>query len=169
MAKDKIDSKDACPFPPDGNPPPISPFTRIENSFDLFFQGWRNYLISLIILSSIMAASLLLTPPPLIPTYSNPDTWKEQLEPSFTTPESFSWLKIGVRDISLSGQTIVSSEDSLIYESQTVQFSELFMFQDNSKLILRNCTLIVPDYSSYRLEDIFHEYVGMLFQDNSSL
>ena len=61
-----------CPMTPGEAPPQRS---NTLNILDGFLVGWRNYLLTMIIFGSILAYSILVVPPPLIPVSSTPDTW----------------------------------------------------------------------------------------------
>ncbi len=154
-----------CPMSPDLSPPQKD---GVTNFLDDFLAGWRNYFITISLLSIILASSILFTPPPLIPAFTTPETWDKVLEQTYDFPDHYKWIGDDP-SVNISGQTIISGNEQLIFQDQTVAFPDLLWFQNNSQLILRNCTFLVPTYTGYYLEDIFHEYVGILFTDNSSL
>ena len=139
------------------------------NIFDDFLSGWRNYFITISILSIILASSILITPPPLIPAQSTPNTWKNALDQMPSVPTPIKGITVKEPDVIISEQTIVEGDNVLSFKDQTILVTGLLMFNDNSKLVLQNCTFIVPDYTGYRYEDIFHEYVSILFNDSSRL
>ena len=55
-----------CPMSPDLSPPQKD---GVTNFLDDFLAGWRNYFITISLLSIILASSILFTPPPLIPAF----------------------------------------------------------------------------------------------------
>jgi len=157
---------DWCPMTPGEVPPQRS---NALNILDGFLVGWRNYLLTMIIFGSILAYSMLIVPPPLIPVSSTPDTWGEVYETIPLTSEPLKGVVVGEPDTVISEQTVLEGDETLSFEDQTVLISNLLLLKDNSKLVFRNCILIVPYYSGYRYEDIFHEFAGVVFNDSSTL
>ena len=166
---DKRDALDACPFPPDKSPPPKTTSTNVLEYMDRFFEGWRNYIGLLTVMSLILAYSLLVIPPPLITRATMPDTWNTQLEPGSRPTDTFKWIKVREPGYSTLKQLVLEGDDVLEFRDQVVNFTDLVLVKDNVKIILRNSTLIVPDYPGYVFEDIFHEYAGMVFNGSARL
>jgi len=158
---------DWCPMKPGETPPQRS--NTLMKFLDGFLVGWRNYLITMIIFGSILAYSILVVPPPLIPVSSTPDTWGEAYDAYPLVGEPLKRVFVGEPDIVISDQTVLEGDEVLSFEDQTVLFSNLLLLKDNSKLVFRNCTFIVPDYSGYRYDDIFHEFAGVVFNGSSTL
>jgi len=170
VAKNKADeSTDACPFPPDGDPPPKTPTTNIIEHVESFFEGWRNYLAALTLASLVLAYSLLAVPPPLITEAPIPDTWSMQYEPNGRPLDRFKWIKVSDPEQNHAGQMILDGDEVLEIVDQTIVFNDLVLVKDNARIILRNSTLIVPEYPSYRYENIFKEYAAMVFNDSARL
>jgi len=139
------------------------------NFLDGFLVGWRNYLITMIVFGSILAYSVLVVPPPLIPVSSTPDTWGDAYDAYPFESEPLRGVVVGEPDTVISDQTVLERDEALSFEDQTVLISDLLLLKDDSRLVFRNCTFIVPDYSGYRYEDIFHEFAGVVFNDSSTL
>jgi len=139
------------------------------NVLDGFLVGWRNYLLTMIIFGSILAYSILIVPPPLIPVSSTPDTWGEVYETIPLTSEPLKGIVVGEPDTVISDQTVLEGDETLSFEDQTVLISNLLLLKDDSKLVFRNCTFIVPDYTGYNYEDIYFDYAGVVFNDSSTL
>jgi len=139
------------------------------NVLDGFLVGWRNYLLTMIIFGSILAYSILIVPPPLIPVSSTPDTWGDVYETIPLTSEPLKGVVVGEPDTVISDQTVLEGDEALSFEDQTVLISNLLLLKDDSKLVFRNCTFIVPDYTGYRYEDIFNDFAGVVFNDSSTL
>ena len=78
MANKKTDTLDACPFPPDGEPPSKTSTTNMLEAVDWFFDGWRNTLLVLSLLSILTAYSLFSVSLALIPVQSTPDSWNSE-------------------------------------------------------------------------------------------
>jgi hypothetical protein len=155
-----------CPMAPGEAPPQRS---NTLNVLDGFLVGWRNYLITMIVFSSILAYSLLVVPPPLIPVSSTPDTWGKIYDDYPYASEPLRGVVVGEPDVVMSDQTVLEGDETLSFEDQTVLISDLLLLKDDSKLVLRNCTFIVPYYSGYSYEDIFHEFAGVVFNGSSTL
>ena len=169
MAKNKADeSTDACPFPPDGDPPPKTPTTNIIEHVESFFEGWRNYFAVLTLASLVLTYSLLVVPPPLITEASIPDTWGMQYEPKERPLDRFKWINVSDPEQNHTGQMILDGDMVMEIVDQTIVFNDLVLVKDNACIILRNSTLIVPEYR-YRYENIFKEYAAMVFNDSARL
>jgi hypothetical protein len=166
--KSADESLDACPFPPDRPPPPKTLPTNIIELMERFFEGWRNYLGLMTIASLVLAYSLLVVPLPLITEASVPDTWKTKYEPKLTPLDYFKWIEVSRPEHNVSGQLVLEGDEVLEFRDQTVRFNDLVLVKDNARIILRNSTLIAPDYA-YRYEDIFHEFAGMVFNGSARL
>jgi len=166
---DKRDTLDACPFPPDKSPPPKTTSTNLLEYTDRFFEGWRNYLGIVTIMSLVLAYSLLVIPPPLITRVTTPETWNTQLEPKSRPTDRFKWIEVREPSYNTSNQMVLEGDQVLEFRNQVVNFTDLVLLKDNAKIILWNSTLITPDYSGYKYEDIFHEYAGMIFNGSARL
>jgi len=166
--KSKDDSLDACPFPPDKTPPPKTLPTNLLEQMDRFFEGWSKYLGLVTIAGIILAYSLIVVPPPLISRSTIPGTWNTQIEFRRTPVDYFKWIKVKEPDYSAPEQMILEGDEVLEFRDQTVRFNDLVLVKDNAKIILRNSTLMAPDYE-YAYENIFYEWAGMVFNDSASL
>jgi hypothetical protein len=156
-----------CPMSPDK-----APSKRTDgpmNLIDAFLSGWKNYLLTLALLSIILASSIIFTPPPLIPASSQPDTWNKTINQTYNIPEFFRWIKVNDPDINNTEQIIYDGDKVIEFRDQTVRYSNLLLLKDNAKLILRNCTLLVSGFTAYNPENLFDDFVGILLTDNSSL
>jgi len=165
----KSDASDACPFPPDKTPPPKTASTNLLEYADRFFEGWRNYLGLVTMMGLILAYSLLVIPPPLIIRSTTPETWNTQLEPGSRPTDSFKWIEVREPGYNTSDQMVLEGDQVLEFRDQIVNFTDLVLVKGNAKIILRNSTLIAPDYPGYVFEDIFHEYAGMVFNGSARL
>ena len=160
---------DACPFPPDMPPPPKTLPTNLLEQVDWFFEGWRNYLGLVTVMGLLLAYSLLVVPPPLITRAITPDTWNTQLEPSNIPTSYLKLMDVGEPDQCIQKQMVVQGDEVLEFVNQTIEFRGLVLVKDSARIILRNSTLITPNYSGYRASDIFSEPVGMLFNGTARL
>jgi len=166
--KRKDDSLDACPFPPDKTPPPKTLPTNLLEQMDSFFEGWSKYLGVVTIAGIILAYSLVVVPPSLISRSVTPGTWNKKIESRWNPVDYFKWIKVKEPDYSTSEQMILEGDEVLEFRDQTVRFNDLVLVKDKAKIILRNSTLIAPDYE-YAYENIFYEYAGMVFNDSARL
>ena len=138
MAKNKADeSTDACPFPPDGDPPPKTPTTNIIEHVESFFEGWRNYFAVLTLASLVLAYSLLAVPPPLITEAPIPDTWSMQYEPNGRPLDRFKWIKVSDPEQNHTGQMILDGDEAIREDFLCRTWSEYFDFKPVSKIYLR--------------------------------
>jgi len=135
---------------------------------DRFFEGWSKYLGVVTIAGIILAYSLVVVPPPLISRSTTPGTWNKKIESSWKPVDYFKWIKVKEPDYSTSEQMILEGDEVLEFRNQTVRFNDLVLVKDKAKIILRNSTLIAPDYE-YAYENIFYEYAGMVFNDSARL
>jgi hypothetical protein len=136
---------------------------------DRFFEGWRNYLGIVTMMGLILAYSLLVIPPPLITGSVTPDTWNTQLEPISEPTDTFKWIKVREPDFSTSKQLVLEGDQVLEFTDQTVEFVDLVLVKDSARIVLRNSTLIVPDYTGYLPSDLFKDYAGMVFNGSARL
>jgi len=167
--KRKSDALGACPFPPDQSPPPKTASTNVLEYADRFFEGWRNYLGLVMMMGLVLAYSLLVIPPPLITRATTPETWNTQLEPGSRSTEYFKWVEVREPGYSTSGQLVLEGDQVLEFRDQIVNFTDLVLVKDNTKIILRNSTLIAPDYPGYNFENIFNDYAGIVFNGSARL
>jgi hypothetical protein len=165
----KSDASDACPFPPDRSPPPKTASTNLLEYADRFFEGWRNYLGLVTMMGLILAYSLIVVPPPLISSNPIPDTWNTELGTISEPTDHFKWIKVREPDYNTSKQLVLEGDQVLRFTNQTVEFGDLVLVKDNARIILRNSTIIVPDYTGYLPSDLFKEYAGMVFNGSARL
>lgn len=135
---------------------------------DRFFEGWSKYLGLVTIAGIILAYSLVVVPPPLISRSTIPGTWNTKIESRWKPVDYFKWIKVNEPDYSTSEQMILEGDEVLEFRDQTVKFNDLVLVKDKAKIILRNSTLIAPDYE-YAYDNIFYEYAGMVFNDSARL
>lgn len=117
----------------------------------------------------VLAYSLLVIPPPLITRATTPETWNTPMEYRQSHVDYFKWVNVREPDYSTSKQLILEGDQVLEFKDQTVNFTDLVLVKGNAKIILRNSTLIAPDYPGYMFEDIFHDYAGMVFNGSARL
>ncbi len=109
MAHKKNDSLDACPFPPDSEPPSKTSTTNMMEAMDWFFDGWRNTILVLSLLSMLTVYSLFSVSLALIPVQTTPDSWNSEGSERF--PYTYAYIK---SDFDLSVDTEL--EDDLILQ-----------------------------------------------------
>jgi hypothetical protein len=160
---------DACPFPPDGQPPSKTLTTNAIDLVDRVFNGWRNYLLLVSAMVLVLAYSLIMVPPPLIAGTITPSTWNKTVTTNTPPWETYDWIKVREPDHNYTEQMILDGNTTLEFINQTVNFNDIVLVKDNAKIVLRNSTLIVSDGASYNPENIYNEYVGMLFNDSARL
>ena len=167
MSKKK-EAVDACPFPPDGQPPSK---TFTTNALDLMDRllGWRTYFALVSVMGLVMAFSLLMVPPSLIPASVTPPTWNKTVEATYPQVENFDWIKIGKPDRNYTDQIVLDGSMVLEFKDEVVDFRDLVLVKDDAKIILRNSTLLVPHSPSYDPDNIFNTLVGIRFEGNASL
>jgi hypothetical protein len=156
-----------CPMNPDQSPPNRTDST--VNMFEDFLTGWRNYLLTVALLSIILASSLILAPPPPIQTTSTPDPWDTVFSETPEYPEPSKRITVNTPDSIISEQTTLEGTERIEIKNKTVWIKDLLLLKDDSELYFMNCTVILPKPPEYLYDDIFHEYVGILLTDSSSL
>lgn len=169
MARKKNDSLDACPFPPDGEPPTKTLTTNMMEAMDWFFDGWRNTVVLLTLISAVLAYSLVLTPSPLFTRSNVPDTWEHE----FSTDYSFDvdyylWMYKGEPD-EVHTDVILEGDEVLEVVNRTFLLDGNILLKDSSKLILRNSRLVISDQSQGYNAAISGEYgYGNIILANSA-
>jgi hypothetical protein len=143
--------------------------TNLLEYADRFFEGWRNYLGIVTMMGLVLAYSLLFVPPPLVTSRLTPDTWNTELSSISEPTDTFKWIKVREPEYSTSKQLVLEGDQILEFTDQTVEFLDLVLVKDSARIVLRNSTLIVPDYTGYLPSDLFKEYAGMIFNGSARL
>lgn len=172
MANKKNDSLDACPFPPDGEPPSKTSTTNMLEAIDWFFDGWRNTAILLSLMSIVLAYSLVLTPFPLFTRSTMPDTWSHEFTadyPSFDV-EYYVWMYQADPD-EVYTDIVLEGDEVLEVVNTTFLLNGNILLKDNSKLILRNSRLVISNQSTgYNPEiTVGYGYGNILLVGSSSM
>jgi len=164
---ERSDDVDACPFPPDREPPKGSFGNNLYNYYGEFFGNLKVVLSIISIAGLILGYSLLSVSPALISTLVDPDSWGRSI-PDYEyflgnydggTPE------YGNRTLYV--ETIILEGDEVrVFENCTVILSGQIMVRDNAKLILRD-TLIVANNTVRDLS--FPFFLHVFFNDSTVL
>ncbi|MBN2334335.1 hypothetical protein JXL21_02165 [Candidatus Bathyarchaeota archaeon] len=162
----KDGASDWCPLEPGQEPPRRE--GGLANAVGDLFSGWRSYLGVVSIAGLVLAYSVLMVPPPLATETSVPESWGSE-EPQWTPMDRFKWIRVPRPDTNITEQTVFDGDTVLEFRDQTVSISGLMLFKDDARLVLRNCTLIAPEFPGSYLENIYNDFAGMVFNDTARL
>ena len=170
MANKKNDSLDACPFPPDGEPPGKSLSTNMLEAMDWLFDNWRNTLLLMSLISMVLIYSLFMTPLTLIALSSTPDTWNQELSLDYPDEfENYTWLYDSEPDTSQTKSIILEGNEVMEIIDQTFHLDGYILLRDNSKLILHNSQLAVNPTRVIVDENQYSEYAHILLMNSSQI
>ena len=170
MVNKKNDSLDACPFPPDGEPPGKTLSTNMLEAMDWLFDSWRNTLLLMSLISMVLIYSLFMTPLTLIALSSTPDTWNQELSLDYPDEfENYTWLYDSEPDTSQTYNIILEGNEVMEIIDQTFHLDGYILLRDNSKLILHNSQLAVNPTRVIVDENEYSEYAHILLMNSSQI
>ena len=152
MADKKVersDDVDACPFPPDREPPKGSLGNNLYNYYGEFFGNLKVVLSVISIAGLILGYSLLSISPALISAFVEPESWGHSLPEYEYIMGNYDNGAPEYGNRTLYDETLILEGDEvLVFENCTIILSGEIMVQDNAKLVLRD-TLIVANKTSW--------------------
>jgi hypothetical protein len=173
LADDKRpdEALDACPLPPDRQPPERDASVDVMNFYDRLFGDWRIVASAVTLAGILLLYGLMLPTPPLIIPVSAPEAWDRAFpEVEYTSREMefsprFENLTIYEENL------ILESDDVLVIENCTFVLRGWVLAKDNANLVLRNCEFYM-DERMWRPEDPFNfkrRPLDVLFNDSAVL
>lgn len=173
--ENKTKSNDSCPFTPDIDPPNKTTFTNMLEAMDWFFDGWRNTAIVVSILSMLLVLSVVSTIPPLVAQSIPPSTWSDDLSIE-NNPVSFDFIDVpdSSADLIITEDLVLDGDQVLELVDTTYQINGDIYLRDNSKLILKNSSLILSINDRQKTGNPFSKTITVsnrssLFLENSGI
>jgi hypothetical protein len=165
------DLSDACPITPDEARPPKSAMTYALDFLDGFFEDWRNALMVMAFAAMILAYGLLTVPPPLAVSVPTPDSWSRELP----EPEQYFYSVMPFtpgyeKVVTIEEDLVLTGDETLEIENCTYIVNGPVSLSGNSKLVLRDAELYIPETVVWvYLDERTYRVLAITLTDSSEL